>query len=698
MRVTAENLAAALFQASPDCVKILDRDGRLLDMNPCGRSAMEIEDFAALHDRPWISLWPEEERSLVAAAREDARIGRAGHFEGDCPTAGGAPRHWEVSVLPIRDATGDVVRILATSRDVTEKKRRETVLTRRLDEQQAALVSLIGQLDAERRRVEETRSQISHTEKLRVLGRFVGSVVHDINNVLASMAGAARLLRRRAEDARSVEILDHVDRAVDRGARLVRQLLDFSRRSESEPEPVDLAAALATDGELLRHLVGRSVGMTIDVEDGIWPVLIAPGRLQSVLFNLVANARDAIGAASGRVRIVVRNRASLARAAGLPPGDWVEISVIDDGPGMPPDVVARLGEPFFTTKEAGAGTGLGIPSAFDLAEQAGGRVEIDSLVGRGTRVSLHLPRSGADLRSIDAPSDAAVDPAPHGGATILLVESEAILRNRLTGLLRGLGYTVVEAPDTATAAAVFAAGLGIDLVVSDLHLGADSGLDVARTARRDRPDLPVVFLSGTEGMSEPIGEPVLRKPIDERRLTQVLLERLGRVPASHLARTALISSDRLRGRIRDPRIAAVYEGWRTIAGATGRLPSVAATGDLGRDLGLGRHLIEVEGDAEFPVFVFREAGDDISTRLGRPLAESRVTTEDEDAFGSLGQAFRRALRGGASHDHLRTRLPDGRIRLVERLLLPLSDDGEHLTHLLGVAFFDDVAPSPGADA
>jgi PAS domain S-box-containing protein len=689
MQVTAENLAAALFQASPDCVKILDPDGRLLDMNPCGRSLMEIEDFAAIRDHPWIALWPEAARARIATALEEARIGRAGFFEADCPTARGTPKHWEVSVLPIRNGTGDVVRILATSRDVTEARQREAALTRRLDEQRAALMSLIGQLDAERRRVEDSRSQISHTEKLRVLGRFVGSVVHDINNVLASMAGAARLLRRRAEDARTVDILDHVDRAVDRGARLVRQLLDFSRAGEGEPEPVDLAATLAADGELLRHLVGRSVEVTIDVEDGIWPVLIAPGRLQSVVFNLVANARDAIGTAAGHVRLVARNRPSLVRAAGLPSGDWVEIAVIDDGPGMPPEVVARLGEPFFTTKDVGKGTGLGIPSAFDLAEQAGGRVEIDSTLGGGTRISLHLPRSGADGRPIDTP-DADIDPALHGGATLLLVENEAILRAHLAGLLRGLGYGVVEAPDAATAEAVFAAGLAIDLVVSDLHLGAETGLEVAKAARRDHPDLPIVFMSGTWGMGVPIGEPVVMKPIDERRLARIVLERLGRVPASHLTRAALTSSDRVRGRLRDPRLAALYDGWRAVAGGTGRLPSVAATAELGRDLEPSRHLVEVSGDAEFPVFTFRQAGAELSARLGRPLAESRVTIADEDVLGSLARAFRRASRGIVWFDYLRIRRADGRITLFERLLLPLSEDGERVTHLLGVALLDEV--------
>lgn len=690
MRVTAENLAAALFQASPDRVEILDAEGLLVDMNPRGRALMEIDDFAAVRDRPWVAAWPGEGAAHAAAALAEARLGRACFFETEAPAARGARRHWEVSVLPIRDGSGVVARILATSRDVTEAKWREKALTARLDEQRAALVSVIGQLDAERRRVEETRSQISHTERLRVLGRFVGSVVHDINNVLASMAGAARLLRRRAEDARTVDILDHVDRAVDRGARLVRQLLDFSRSDEGGPEPVDLAAALAADGELLRHLVGRSIEVTIEIEDGVWPVLVAPGRLQSVLFNLVANARDAIGEQPGRIRVVARNLVAIAGATGAEAGDRVEIAVIDDGPGMPTKVLARLGEPFFTTKAAGEGTGLGIPSAFDLAEQAGGQIEIDSVVGRGTRISLRLPRSGADGRPLGA-SGVEIDPAPHGGATVLVVENEAILRAHLAGLLRGLGYTVVEAPDRATAEAVFVAGLAVDLVVSDLHLGAETGLDVAAAARRDRPDLPIVFMSGTRGMGVPIGETMLEKPIDEERLARVVLERLGRIPAAHLIREALTGSDRVRAHIRDPRLGALCDGWRALAERAGRLPSVAATRDLGRDLDAFRHLVTVEGDADFPVFTFHEAGAELSARLGRDLVGSRVTTPDEDVLGPLGRAFRRASHGIAWFDTVRLRLGDGRTVPSECLALPLSDDGERVTHLLGVALFDDAA-------
>ena len=687
MHVTAENIATALFQASPDCIEILDPTGLLLEMNPRGRLLMEIDDFEVVRGRPWIDSWPAAARGRIATSLEDARVGRAGFTEAERPTAKGAAKQWEVSVVPIRDGAGRVAKILAMSRDVTPERQRHETMTRRIDEQQAALVSLIGQLDAERRRSEASRARNSHTEKLRILGRFIGSVVHDINNVLASMSGAARLLRRRADDARTLDILRHVDQAVERGSKLVRQLLDFSRSDVDVPETLDVAAALAADADLLRHLVDRGVELSFDVEEGLWPVLITPSRLQSVLFNLVANARDAIGVDKGHIRLAARNRPSLDRAAGLPAGDWVEISVVDDGPGIPPDVVARLGEPFFTTKETGKGTGLGIPSAFELAHHAGGLVEIDSSIGRGTRITLHLQRAATAGTPVDTP-DGDVDPTLHGGATILLAETESVLRDHLAGLLRGLRYTVIEAPDTTTAEAVFTAGLAVDLMLSDLDLGSRSGVELARLGRRDRPELPVVFVAGTWGMSVPVGEVVLRKPIDERRLARVLLERLGRIPASYLTREALLASDRVRERIRDPRMTNLYDGWRAAAGAVGRLPTVAAVLPLAHGLGDRIQVVEVGGDMELPLPTFREEGAALPEGLVPGPAE-RMTTSDRDEFG-LGRASGDTMRGIARHDDARIRAEGRGPVAIERLLLPLSDDGERVTHLLGAVLVDEI--------
>lgn len=523
-------LVGALFSVSTDCLKLMDPQGLLQQMNPCGLALMEIADFSTLRGQPWADLWPEETRAIIVDALERARDGASTSFSAFCPTALGDPRWSEVSVQPIRDRNGKVVRIFAASRDATSARLHEQNLQAQIKDKEAALQTLIEALDAERQQVQSARAQIAHAEKLRVVGQFVGSIVHDINNVLSSMSGAARLIRRKATDDTTLDILNHVDQAVAKGVRLVRQLLDFARAGGGEPELLDIGEALAADAELMRHMIGPEIALDIRCEDGLWPVLAPPGQLQSVAFNLLGNARDAL-AGRGRIEISARNRRSRERLRGLPARDYVEILVADNGPGMSPEVLERLGEPFFTTKGKGKGAGLGVPSAFDFAKICGGRVAIDSAPGMGARIALHLPRAAAAGEMIATP-DADIDPALHGGATLLIVDNEPALLSHLTGLARSAGYKVLAARDAPTTLAYLAADVPIDLIIADLHLGAGSGLDVARASRARQPERPVIFISGTFGMEVPIGEVLLRKPIDERLLSCAVLEKLGRLPAA----------------------------------------------------------------------------------------------------------------------------------------------------------------------
>lgn len=395
-RFPAEALVQALFEASPDCVEILDRDGRLLAINPSGHRVRGFEVDGVFSAERALRSEPGETRDRWGSALEAARQGRSTSFVAEVVTAAGVRSSWSIALSPVFEPDGVVAGVVAVSRDVTAAVRREDELHRRIDEQGIALVVSTGRWNAERRQVEISRARLAHTEKLRVLGQFVGSLVHDINNVLASMAGAVRLLRRKVEDPKTLEILSHVDHSVERGVVLVRRLLDFSRVERTEPERLDVGATIDRDIELLRLLVGPAIELEIDRDADLWPVLVAPDRLLSVLFNFVANARDALDGV-GHVRIHVCNRSAgsgdHASVGVAPRGDHVSISVIDDGPGMSAEVIARLGEPFFTTKAPGKGTGLGVPSAFELADQADGTVEIESTLGVGTRMTLHLPRA-----------------------------------------------------------------------------------------------------------------------------------------------------------------------------------------------------------------------------------------------------------------------------------------------------------------
>ena len=525
----ATDLAMRLLEGSQACVKLIDLSGGLRAVNVHGRRLMEIDDFEALYGAPWSSLWPEAERSRIDAAVEAAKMGQTTRLQAECATTKGTLKYWEVMVAPLRTPTGEIAYVFSISYDVTPAKTRELELTRALEERHRLAISLAQQLEAETRRLTETQRRVSHSEKLRLLGQFVGSVVHDINNVLTVVQSASRAMRRQSDATSALGVLDEVDKAIDRGVRLVRRLLDFSRSEGAAVEVFSPAESLRRDEDLLRHLAGDHAELVLaaDVENG--PILAEPARFQSVLLNLVANARDAI-ADRGEIRIEVSACPARQRPRGLPSGDYVIVKVSDTGAGMTREAMRRAGEPFFTTKCEGKGTGLGLASAFEFAERCGGRVLIDSVRNRGTTISLYLPRAAARGDAVVF-SGAEVDPALHGRATLLVVEQDALVREHLSTTLRDLGYVVLEASSAELALALELREMPLDLVISDLLLGSGGGLRLADRLRESRPDLPVIFLADATGIGAPDRETVLQKPVSELGLARAILERLGRLPS-----------------------------------------------------------------------------------------------------------------------------------------------------------------------
>ncbi len=230
--------------------------------------------------------------------------------------------------------------------------------------------------------------------------------MHDINNVLAVMQSAEQMMRRQELQPSIVGMLDEVDKAIEHGRRLVRRLLDFARAEESKAEVFSPRDLIERDADLVRHLAGPSVRVVFDFQAEAWPILAEPARLQSVLFNLVSNAREALHE-SGTIRVAVRNCSADDRPKELPLADYCVVSVVDDGVGMSPEVLQRAGEPFFTTKRPGEGTGLGLASAFEFAASAKGRASVESAPGEKTTVSLYLARAGGpgDLALRDEAGD-----------------------------------------------------------------------------------------------------------------------------------------------------------------------------------------------------------------------------------------------------------------------------------------------------
>jgi len=374
-------------------------------------------------------------------------------------------------------------------------------------------------------------------QKLEAMGRLTGGVAHDFNNLLAVVLNALPQLGELSRDnAEAADLIRDAERAARRGARLTESLLAFSRTQRLKPVSVDLAAALTEmQAGLLRAAVGKRVELAIDVADDVWPVLADVDQLCAALLNLVANARHAMPS-GGMLAIAAVNR-SVAQHSELPPGDYVELLIEDNGVGMPEEVLEHAFEPFYTTKSVGEGSGLGLSMVYGFARQSRGDVQLESRPGAGTRVHLLLPRAasapGRALVATEPPG-----PAPKGhGEHILLVEDEPELRRVVIRLLSKLGYHVRHAADADRALTLLAdANERLDLLVTDVVMpGRLDGFGLVQRARELRPELPIVLVSGFPDAQQESAWQALpkerlafvKKPFDSTRLAQLLRQLLG---------------------------------------------------------------------------------------------------------------------------------------------------------------------------
>ena len=344
---------------------------------------------------------------------------------------------------------------------------------------------------AERTRMEETLRQ---AQKLEAIGQLTGGIAHDFNNLLMVISGGLQMLQRQADPARRQRLMDSMLQAVQRGAGLTRQLLAFSRRQALQPQVIDIARHIGAMRELLDRSLRVDVNVELDFPDAIWPVEVDPGELELVVLNLAVNARDAMPKGG---TIVVRGENLPNIKDDQLAGDYVRLSVIDTGTGMSPEVRAHVFEPYFTTKDAGKGSGLGLPQVYGFAIQSGGAVRINSEVGRGTSIALYLPRSDK-VPSGDALEQPHVErQQAHDVGRVLLVEDDDEVAALASEMLDRLGYEVTRAGSAAAALGALANGRPVDIVFSDIMMpGGMNGLDLAREIRKRRPELPVLLTSG----------------------------------------------------------------------------------------------------------------------------------------------------------------------------------------------------------
>ena len=397
-----------------------------------------------------------------------------------------------VVIDPIRDDDNKLLGFAKITRDISE--RREAQLN-----------------------LEKIQRQLAESQKLDALGQLTGGVAHDFNNLLMVITGHVHMLKKIAgNDAKSLRAIQAIETATQRGASLTRQLLTFARRQSVNPQPIDLRDSIHSVREVLDTGLGSAVQLRIDLDDGIWPVMVDPAELETALVNLIINARDAMpdgGSVSVRASNVHIDN-------GTRKGDHVAIEVKDTGVGIPPDIMGKVFDPFFTTKPIGKGTGLGLSQVHGFAHQAGGTVAVASELGKGTTFTVCLPRGQLGI----APAEAETRSIASG--TVLLVEDNPDVATASADLLEQLGYSVRWVSD-AEAALKELDRDGIDLVFTDIVMpGKTDGLGLARAIKQKHPGVPILLATGYSeaARNAPADFSILRKPFRLHELSRALSE------------------------------------------------------------------------------------------------------------------------------------------------------------------------------
>jgi PAS domain S-box-containing protein len=378
----------------------------------------------------------------------------------------------------------------------------------------------------EQRALEQAREQLHQVQKTKTVGQLRGGVAHDFNNLLMAISSSLELISGLAEDARVRRLIATAQRATERGAKLTSQLLAFSRRQILQPETANLNSLIVVFQQLLMQAGGEQIHLHVDLEPELWFCDVDPAQFQSALLNLVGNARDAMPQ-EGRLTIETRNvqlkSCEAAQFHEMVPGAYVVVAIGDTGGGMSRQVQARAIEPFFTTKDVGVGSGLGLSQVYGFARQSNGALQIDSQLGRGTTVRLYLPRSaGLAQRSGDQ--------RPRAECIILVVEHDLDVLDIATETLQTFDYEVIAATTAGEALTILQRDVPIDILFTDVVMpsGMD-GVQLAYEATRLRPAMRVLLASGypretlrrRTGLTD--GMPFIAKPYSVPQL----VERLG---------------------------------------------------------------------------------------------------------------------------------------------------------------------------
>jgi len=546
---------AAIVESSDDAIIGKDLRGVVTSWN---RSAEVTFGYRAeeIIGRPIHVLFPPDrlfEEDLILE-----RIGRGErieHFETVRRRKDGREIDVSLTISPIRDDSARIIGVSKIARDITEQKRAERLvrdlnenLERRVAERTRELADANEQLRAESAERERAETALRQAQKMEAVGQLASGLAHDFNNLLTAILGNLEMIEGRLADENLRRMVQAALRSVLRGAQLNEQILAFSRKQHLAPRPVDLNVLIGDMSELLERTLGGTVRVSTALATKVWPAMVDPNQIEMVILNLAINARDALPE-GGTVRIATRN-VSVKMAnevAALAAGDYVCVTVSDDGTGMPAAVLERACEPFFTTKQPGKGSGLGLSQCYGIARQSGGDIKIDSAVGEGTTVEVYLPRCAAGIVPRPVAARSVTPAAESRSATILVVDDEADVREVAVAHLQELGYQVIQAAHGGAALRLIGDHAGIDLLIADYAMAEMNGIELAQAVRKRCPDLPIVIMTGYSDVSaidpQLLDMPMLKKPYRiaelaatvERTLRQAAAERVvdgaGRVVA-----------------------------------------------------------------------------------------------------------------------------------------------------------------------
>jgi signal transduction histidine kinase len=389
-----------------------------------------------------------------------------------------------------------------------------------------ANVDLEERVEQRTREREAALAQVHEMQKIEGLGQLTGGVAHDFNNLLMAVLGNLGLVSKyTADNPKITRLIDAAIKAAERGATLTKRMLAFARRQELKPEIVDVPKLVGGMVDMLRHSLGPEIEIVTEFRPEQLVTRVDPNQLELALLNLALNARDAM-LDGGKLVISARRETAIpGNSPALAPGDYICISERDNGSGMDEATMARATEPFFTTKGAGVGTGLGLSMVDGLVAQSGGTMRINSRLGIGTTVELWLPicREG-DVRSAEVPTPS--------GATcprslqVLVVEDDEMVAAGTLAMLEDLGHAAIEANSAAAALKILESDRAIDIVVTDHAMPGMNGTELARRIRQAWPELPVVLVTGYADLPNGCDPllPRLAKPYRQRELGDLLLE------------------------------------------------------------------------------------------------------------------------------------------------------------------------------